>query len=157
MQKKKGGRMLFFMKVEEMSRVGSRDRHAWWRSKSHKEEQSYSVSILDFFVLVVCHQDMPYKVTSVRWDETFFVDHSCSLTSILYYLWCHNKWSYVNWHLGQLIWFYLIPNPGHHGPELNIKNITSFWVIFRELSIVCDLWLKAESWSLNFKIQQFEF
>ena len=90
-----------------------------------------------FFVLVVCHQDMPYKVTSVRWEETFFVDHSCSLTSILYYLWCHNKWSYVNWHLDQLIWFYLIPNPGHHGPELNIKNITSFWVIlFQTLKLI---------------------
>ena len=26
--------MLFFTKSEEMSRVGSRDRHAWWRSKN---------------------------------------------------------------------------------------------------------------------------
>ena len=36
-KRKKGGGMLFFFftKVEEMARVGSRDRHAWWRSKRY--------------------------------------------------------------------------------------------------------------------------
>ena len=35
MEKKKiGGKMLSFTKWEEMSRVESRDRHAWWRSKN---------------------------------------------------------------------------------------------------------------------------
>ena len=34
----------FFTKSEEMSRVGSRDRHTWWRSKIHDDEIFFAIS-----------------------------------------------------------------------------------------------------------------
>ena len=48
-KEKKGGWMLFsffFTKGEEMSRVGSRDRHTWWRSKRCNFFHSHLFSFL---------------------------------------------------------------------------------------------------------------
>ena len=47
--KEKRRQNAFFMKVEEMSRVGSRDRHAWWRS--NKQPFTYKEVNLCHFLI----------------------------------------------------------------------------------------------------------